>query len=479
MGLHLTLERRLTTAPFRTYYLVNNFQPRWYTRICWNCGHKHNPTTAESCVYCQTPLRARRFLMSARWGSDVRPFHAFASLRLRHPALATPIVLYELGAQILAVYELGDEAMLADEPLPLHPRTLLAAAWSLASGLHHLHRHGVALRGLGLEHIWIHKDHARLFDFDVAEVRPRPIPAGDPLARRDVCALGSVLRRLVPLDQPEIMAFFADVEEDVFPGALAFQRELQSFARGRILRSPSVGHAALSTVGQVRADNEDNWGWKRTPHADIYAVADGMGGYHLGKRASATAVETALRELALAIRAGKPSNPDVLYETIFGAANTAVLALTGESRGPVGTTLLVAVVWRDGEVHVAHVGDSRAYQILDGALTPLTEDHSMVAAMVAAGKIDRETARTHPKGNILLQYLGERSSPEPDVHRFQARPGLQILLCTDGLWGEIPENVLLERLIAADRVRHQVRAVVHEAYEAGGKDNITAMLITV
>ncbi|MCA9570199.1 MAG: serine/threonine-protein phosphatase [Myxococcales bacterium] len=477
IGMHLTLERFLSTGPHRAFYLANNFKPRWYTRICWACGHKHNPTTAESCVYCQTPLRARRFLLSARWGQDVRPFHAFASLRLKHQGLASPIVLYELGHQVLSFYEIADEAMLVDEPFPLHPRTLLAAAWTLAGGLHHLHRHGIALAGIGPEHVLVHREGARLFDLDVAEVRRKPIAAGDPAARRDVCALGALLARLVPLDQPELLEFFGEVEEDVFPGALAFQREIRSFARESPVVPATLGHAVLSVVGRRRTDNEDSWGWKRLPQADLYVVADGMGGWVGGEQASALAVQVALDSLTTLLPHARPADPQALFDSVFLQANEAVRSLASDQSGPMGTTLVAAVVWRDRTVSVAHLGDSRAYRMEAGRLVPITDDHSMVAAMVASGTIDREQARTHPRNNVLLQYLGNPTTPEPDVTTFTAKPGDQILLCSDGLWGELPEARLQDLLRRANKVRKQVRGAVQAALDEGGRDNVTALLV--
>lgn len=477
VGMHLTLERFLTTGDHRTTYLANNFKPRWYTRICWSCGHRHNPTTAESCVYCQTPLRARRFLMSARWGQDVDGFHAFAAKRLRHPALSSPVVLYALDGQILAVYEIGDEAMLADEPIPLHPRTLLAAAFTLAGGLHHLHRNGVALDGLGTHHVLIHRERARLFDLDVAEVRSRPIAAGDPASRRDVCNLARLLHHLTPVDQLEIRDFFAEATEDVYPGSLAFQREVRGFARE--LRTPPAGpdHAAVSVVGRVRCHNEDSWAWRRLPMADVYVVADGMGGYAAGDVASATAVTAVLDELAKHLPTKPPGEEAMsdLMDAVFERVNNAVRA--HDADGPTGTTLVLAIVWPDRLVHLVNVGDSRAYLVDGPKLTPLTDDHSMVAAMVASGKIDRETARTHPRSNVLLQFLGNSSAPEPDVEIHRGTPGQRILLCSDGLWGELPESVLAERLASVTHARRQLRAVVGAALEAGGTDNITAVMV--
>ena len=479
IGMHLTLESFVSTGPNRTYYLANNFRPRWYTRICWRCGHKHNPVSAESCVYCQTPIRPRRFLLSARYGSDVRAFHAFAAQRLQHVGLASPIVLYELEKQVLAFYEVSEEALLIDEPRPLHPRTLLASAFSLAGALQHLHRHGVVLRSIGPEHVLAQRERARLFDLDVAEVRRRALPPGDAEVRRNVCELGALLRTLVPLDQPDLAEFFAEVEEDVFLSALAFQREIRRLARDRPQGEANARQAVLSVVGRVRSENEDAWGWRELPQARVHVVADGMGGYLHGARASATAIQTVLAEVEARLPAKKPARAEAekLLQGIVQATHDAVKQVGVEAAGPLGTTLVLAVIWPDQETHIVHVGDSRAYLVREGSLQPLTEDHSMVAAMVASGKLDAEQARTHPKSNVLLQFLGGPTTPEADLTVHQGRAGDQLLLCTDGVWGQLEGRQLAERVTSSQKLRRQVRSVVVAALEAGGSDNATALLV--
>lgn len=479
IGMHLTVETPLTTGPRRTYYVANNKKPRWYTRICWNCGHKHNPTTAESCVYCQTPLRARRFLLSSRWGQDVRAFHAFATQRLRHPGIAAPIVLYEFGRQVLSFYEMGDEALLVDEPAPMHPRTVMSAAWTLAGGMHHLHKNGVVLDGVERHHVLVHKERARWFDIDVAEVRQRPITAGDVAARRDVCDLARLLADLTPLDQPEMREFFEEAADDVFPGSLAFQREIRAFAREHRFAPSALTHSALSVVGRTRQENEDAWASERFEQADVHLLADGMGGYKDGAQASALAIQTVLAGLREKLPAKPPTEAafQTLVDGLFKTANDALRALAGDQ--PMGTTLVLAVVWKDRTVQMAHIGDSRIYRFTGGKLAPITEDHSMVAAMVANGKLSREEARTHPRSNVLLQFLGNPTTPEPDVHTLKLTPADRLVLCSDGVWGELPEATIAAQLASQPDVRRQTRTLVHAAVDAGGKDNTTALVLQV
>jgi protein phosphatase len=317
-----------------------------------------------------------------------------------------------------------------------------------------------------------------LFDIDVAEVRSTAIAPGDPAARRDVCSLGRLLSQLTPRDQPLLHEFVADAADDVVPGALAFQRERRGFARETLIAPTTVRHASLSVVGRKRSLNEDSWAWRRLPQADVYVVADGMGGYEAGDAASAAAIASVLQDLTDTLPPTPPEEEamQVFLDKLFERANQAVRTCT-EATGPVGTTLVMAIVWPKRLVHIAHIGDSRAYSVTSGKLTPISEDHSMVAAMVATGKIDRETARTHPRSNVLIQFLGNSSTPEPDLVVHQGKPDESILLCTDGLWGELPEERLNRAIQGVSHARRRVRAAVSEANDAGGKDNITAVLV--
>ena len=129
------------------------------------------------------------------------------------------------------------------------------------------------------------------------------------------------------------------------------------------------------------------------------------------------------------------------------------------------------------EATVASVGDSRAYLIRDGHMSALTEDHSMVAAMVATGKIKAEEAWSHPKANVLLHYIGATDSVDPDISTTRARPGDRFLICSDGLWGEMRDAEMLAILDRERDPRVAVQRLVRAATEAGGRDNITALVV--
>lgn len=477
IGLHLTVEKLLSTGSNRAYYLANNLKPRWYTLMCWNCGHKHNPTTAQSCEFCQTPLSRRRFLMVARWDADISTYHHYATMPLDSDWLSRPFVLYKFRGQLLAFHEIGaHETMLVDAPAPLHTATLLSTAWCLAGALMDLDAAGVRLSGLGPESVLIQRTGSRLFDPDVLTVEAaRPDRKNDARLTR---ALGALMLQYTPVNSPMLAQFFRDTSQGSYPSLLSFRRSLQRFARGR--EFPAVGgHAvAVSSVGRKRSANEDSWAWRQVGEHEVFALADGMGGYHAGDVASRAAVDAVLDAIAATLpAAGKdPKKQAQVLERAIEQANRTVRELGTDDR-PMGTTLVVATLDPRGEGHVAHVGDSRAYLVAGSKLVPATEDHSMVAAMVANGKISREEARTHPRSNVLLQYIGATDEAEPDVSRIALKPGQQLLLCSDGLWGELPEVELEEGLNEQLENWRRVNALVTRAKQAGGKDNITALLV--
>lgn len=476
IGLHLKIEQLLTTGSNRAYYLANNHTPRWYTQICWGCGHKHNPPTAQSCAFCQAPLTKRRFLMVARWDADVAAYHAYATMQIRSSLVNTPVVLYQYRGQLLAFHEIGrHETMLVDAPAPLHTRTLLSTCWCLAGALMDLAQAGVRLGDIRAESVLIQRTGARLFDPDVVSIGKRPPePAHD---RWMTAALARLMLQYTPVNSPHLAEFFRDAAAGSYPGMLAFQRSLQGFARDR--EFPAVGgHAvAVSSVGRKRSANEDAWSWRQVGDYEVFALADGMGGYHAGDRASQTAVETVLSALAALLPNGSPDKHAALIQQAIQRANQAVRKFSTPEK-PCGTTLVLAVLDASGRGHVANVGDSRGYILSGHKLTPITEDHSMVAAMVATGKITREEARTHPRANVLLQFLGGGTEVEADVEPIALETGEQLLLCSDGLWGEVPELELEGGMNEQVENWRRVNALVARAKEAGGKDNITALLVT-
>jgi len=220
-------------------------------------------------------------------------------------------------------------------------------------------------------------------------------------------------------------------------------------------------------TGRQRRDNEDS-AFARAP---VFVVADGMGGAQAGEVASRIAVE--------AFEQGLPDSgsPEERLATRVREANAQIYerSRTERSRAGMGTTLTAAYV-DDTHVAIAHVGDSRAYLFRDGTLQRLTQDHSLVDELVRRGKLTEEQAAEHPQRSIITRALGPEPDVEVDTWTYPARAGDVVLLCSDGLTSMISEERVKATLTEHDNLDEAADALIREANEAGGRDNITVVL---
>jgi serine/threonine protein phosphatase PrpC len=232
--------------------------------------------------------------------------------------------------------------------------------------------------------------------------------------------------------------------------------------------------AGVSDVGLVREHNEDSA--FVAPYVAL--VADGVGGAAAGEVASATAAYV-VSALALS-RFG--DDPGAVIRDAVAAAriNLRHGVRDDPSRDGMATTLTVVV--GDGErVLLGHVGDSRAYHYRDGRLEQISRDHTYVQTLVDSGLVSREEMAFHPWRNVVLRSL--QASPEDeltdvDVLEVDTRPGDRLLLCSDGLTDMVPDDRIAEVLRLNDP--HSAAAVLtHAALAAGGRDNITAVVLDV
>lgn len=236
--------------------------------------------------------------------------------------------------------------------------------------------------------------------------------------------------------------------------------------------------AGASHTGYVRSHNEDRIGWDE--HAGIAAVADGLGGLPFGEVAARLAVDT-----VLAI-ARSHHGPDHTWLESGGdpadlvhLANRAVLSYTERDRRyeGMGTTLSLLCSAPD-EIAIAHVGDSRIYRLRDGTLEQLTTDHTPLQHEIDEGYVTGMNTLNAPQRNVLERALGAVTWSEPDVHREPRRRGDIFLLCSDGLYGALPEDAIAEKLREAenaslDEVAH---ALVNAALVRSGHDDVSAVV---
>jgi PPM family protein phosphatase len=227
---------------------------------------------------------------------------------------------------------------------------------------------------------------------------------------------------------------------------------------------------AGTDTGLQRRANEDSL-LARSP---LFVVADGMGGAQAGEVASKIAVES--------FQAGLPhdTSPEEALAARALAANARIYDLSRRNAEQAGMgTTLTALYVGEQEVAIAHVGDSRAYCTREGELLRLTDDHSLVDELIREGRLTPEEAEEHPQRSIITRALGPEETVEIDTRSFRARPGDLYLLCSDGLTSMVPESRLAEllRQHAGARLRDVGEALIAEANRAGGRDNITVILL--
>ncbi len=227
-------------------------------------------------------------------------------------------------------------------------------------------------------------------------------------------------------------------------------------------------HYTGTDTGLQRRANEDSL-LARSP---LFVVADGMGGAQAGEVASRIAVESFYGGL------GDSSDPEERLAANALAANARIHELSQRNAEHAGMgTTLTAIYVGEEEVAIAHVGDSRAYCLREGELLRLTDDHSLVDELIREGRLTPEEAEEHPQRSIITRALGPEEIVEVDTRSFRARPGDVYLLCSDGLTSMVPEGRLAEILGAHGRLRDAGEALIAEANRAGGRDNITVILL--
>ncbi|MHB1251845.1 MAG: PP2C family protein-serine/threonine phosphatase [Acidimicrobiales bacterium] len=231
-------------------------------------------------------------------------------------------------------------------------------------------------------------------------------------------------------------------------------------------------YAAATDTGLVRESNQD----AIFVDDSLAIVADGMGGHAAGEVASALTVDV--------IYDGYLKNPTVegLYEAVQGA-NHAVLseARSTPDHFGMGTTVIVLGLTHDGAGVISptlfHVGDSRAYQLRDGALRQLSDDHSVAEEWVRMGRLTPDEAATHPRRHQLTRGVGVEDSIDIDVMSVSATVGDRVLLCSDGLSNELSNEEIARLASSPISLDEAVTNLITAAKHAGGRDNISVVLL--
>ena len=255
-------------------------------------------------------------------------------------------------------------------------------------------------------------------------------------------------------------------------------------------RSVTLAVNGRTDIGQVREENEDSITWFAHPeHPFSYVViADGMGGYSGGALASRIAVQSmSLGFSQLLTPTFLACTPDQQKLMIHAAvrksihhANLSIINAKADNPNfaHMGTTLVLAVVWRD-QLTVAHVGDSRAYLWSLRGLVQLTRDHSVVQEMIDSGAMSEEEARTSNVRNHITRALGVHDDVEPELRNFVLNENALLMLCSDGLT-EYFDNPGIEHVLATHRPALECCfRFIDEANHKGGRDNISVGIMEV
>jgi protein phosphatase len=233
-----------------------------------------------------------------------------------------------------------------------------------------------------------------------------------------------------------------------------------------------IAWSAATDTGRKRAANEDSY----VAQSPLFAVADGMGGHSAGDLASAAVVERLAEIITEDFLTPKS------IERALEEATADITEIAADSVLGVGTTVTgAALTLQDGEPYFAvfNIGDSRVYCFDRNELFQVTVDHSVVQELVEAGALTRDEAEHHPDSNVITRAVGFNAQPMPDFWMVQLHAGLRFLICTDGLTKEVSDEKIRMHFAAGLSPAETAGALIDAALAAGGRDNVTAIVIDV
>lgn len=235
---------------------------------------------------------------------------------------------------------------------------------------------------------------------------------------------------------------------------------------------------AATDTGRVRKINEDSY-YNDPEQMGLYIVADGMGGHLAGEVASSLAVDTIsglLKDTLMGGNSRASYIEDAIRDAVVKTNKTVYdLATSKSDYSGMGTTVVVCIL-KKNHLHVAHIGDSRAYLLREGVLKQLTTDHSLVQELLSKGRITEEEAVDHPRKNILTRALGTDPAVEVDTKDIALKSGDIIILCTDGITNHVDPQEIKD-FATGNSPEMACQEMIGLANDRGGFDNMTVMII--
>ena len=246
-------------------------------------------------------------------------------------------------------------------------------------------------------------------------------------------------------------------------------------------------------LGNVRDRNEDSvfvlntfsGGEEPFVPFGLYIVADGMGGHHAGHKASKSAASIMARDVTEQIlvplikneTGGITAAQHPIGEVMLGAIKTANEQIYNPDPEKEGGTTTTAALIIGRRLYIAHVGDSRAYILMDGGLKQVTTDHSYVRRLIEAGQITEEEAAIHPQRNMLYRAVGAGGALEVETFTQTLPDHGYMIICSDGLWGLVPESVIEDEIRENGSLQGAAESLVESALNVGGYDNISIIIV--
>ena len=483
LGDHFSVEGLVRLSEGRMFYLANDNRPDVGTRRCWNCDATDTPTAETHCLRCGDEFKPRRFLISSRWDDELfAPYTLLQERQLQHPGLVPTKDVFRSGEVLCSVTEWNNETLMVDEGAPLERAQLAKLALRGVGLLAFLQTHGIEIAPLTQANfIRSANGEYKFFDLEILATQDSPLPPQRCAA--GIEGLSRTLKRFSSIMEAEFAEVLDQAIRGEFTSPMDFGRAIE-----RLLKEdktvPGAPHAAAMTdVGLLRVLNEDNWGWTQlAPDVHLYVAADGMGGHEAGEVASRMAVDIICREASTRFTRASQVSAETLENILdeaFQAANNGIKTHSEEMGNDMGTTLVATIIYKNELALVANVGDSRGYLMRDAVLHQITRDHSLVARMVEQNRLTPEEARHHPHSNILLRTVGTERNVEIDIFSVELERGDKLLLCSDGLWGEIEDEDIEAILNHYQDPRVVCREMIRAGHHGGGRDNITVVMVEI
>ena len=484
---YYTIEGLIRYAESRMFYIVNDHRPDRSTKYCWDCGNDTTPHSSSHCSNneCNSPMRLRKFLVALRWEDQQKnAFSEFFSQKNdTHEAMLPPFDMFTDRNSMYIVYDWDNYEFLLDESSPWPASKVLHFGQRMLGLLAHFHMNGIALENIGIQNFLINSTTKEILFFDpvISKIYPSRVPEAD--RDREVSLLAAVLRRFVSISAINLHQLLENAIDGNFTKPYDMGRAIETLLKEEYSPPFNTYVSAMSDVGLIRVLNEDNWGWwQLNDNLKLYVVADGMGGHDAGEVASSMAVSLLCSEARSRIMDNVHYSLEELeqiFNTSFQCANNSIKDFSERHGSDMGTTMVAALILNDQNALIANVGDSRAYLQRGGQLYQVSKDHSFVQNMVDQNQLTPEEARHHPHSNILMRTVGTERDIKIDIFRIQLESNDTILLCSDGLWGEVEDHEMQQIISTTDNIRISARRLLDAAHLGGGKDNVTHILVQI